>query len=258
MNKFKLSLKTVAGASFCFIAVTHAGHSIYHENFSGQSTVSLNGSAPDIRPGAEIWTSNEKYKADGSFLFSSESTSARAWLPVTIEAGKIYKLELTGTLTPGGTASQSIGVAFTSDRGDISNNLLSSARMMAAVILRNSGSVEAFANANDGSSTTAVGSSLGNSISGSSLCIVLSTYTDDTKWKADYYINDTLIGTYTWDTTPTAITRVAISTGTSSGNLAGTFHEFRLNDITAEKRLSLILISRSGTSLPGCACPIRF
>jgi hypothetical protein len=204
----------------------------YYDTFSGQSTDGLNGSAPDIRPDTETWTSNEKYKADGSFSFSSESTSARAWLPVTIEAGKIYSLELTGTLTPGGTSSQSIGVAFTSDRGDVGNNLLTSARMIAAIILRNNGEAAAFANANNSSTLITLASSPGNSISNARIRAVLSTYTDDTKWKADYYINDMLLDTYTWEVAPTMIARVAISTGTSSGNLAGTFDEFKLTAVS--------------------------
>jgi len=223
-------------------AVANAGIiTNYYDNFSGQSTDGLNGAAPDIRPGTETWTSNDRYKADGSFSFiSPDSTSGRAYLPVTIEAGKIYSLELTGTLTPGGTASQSIGVAFTSDRGDISNNLLSSARMMAAIILRNSGSVEAFANPNNGSSHTALKTSAGNSLSDATLRVVLSTYTDDTKWKADYYINDMLLDTYTWEVAPTTIMRVAISTGTSNGNLAGTFDEFKLTVIPEPATIGML------------------
>jgi hypothetical protein len=211
----------------------------YYDNFSGLSTDGLNGLAPDIRPGTETWTSNDRYKADGSFSFSSEATSGRAWLPVTIEAGKIYKLELTGTLTSPSSA-QSIGVAFTSDRGDVSNNLLTSARLMAGMILRNNGEAVTYANANNSSTLTTLANSTGNSISGSTLCVVLSTYTDDTKWKADYYINGTLIDTYAWDATPIAITRVAISTGTSTGTLAGTFDEFKLTVIPEPATIGML------------------
>jgi len=79
---------------------------IYSNSFSGTSAT-LNGAAPDIRPGTETWTSSTTarpagatvypsgpcFTADGTFWgVGTGSLPQSAYLPVTLEAGKIYTL----------------------------------------------------------------------------------------------------------------------------------------------------------------------
>lgn len=82
-------------SSMCLLMVTAATSAqIYFDDFDGESTVDLNGTAPDIRPGDETWTAGENaqhWKADGS---KSQNGHSTAWLPFTPEAGLIYALSL--------------------------------------------------------------------------------------------------------------------------------------------------------------------
>lgn len=75
-----------------FTAATSA--QIYFDDFSGEPTVDLNGTTPDVRPGDEVWIAGENaqhWKADGSKSQDGQST---AWLPFTPASGLIYALSL--------------------------------------------------------------------------------------------------------------------------------------------------------------------
>lgn len=76
---------------------------IYQDDFSGGSTTDLNGLAPDVRPGAEVWAANPLFKADG--LVGPGANDASAWLPFTPQAGNIYTLTTTYEVDPASQTS---------------------------------------------------------------------------------------------------------------------------------------------------------
>ncbi len=76
---------------------------IYADDFSGSSNVTLTGTAPDVRPGTETWTSNSNgyFRADGTYDATPNSNGG-VWLPFEPEAGNVYTLSADVTDTGGG------------------------------------------------------------------------------------------------------------------------------------------------------------
>lgn len=89
--------------ALAFITVTQSASAliIYQDDFSGSSTDNLEGLAPDVRPGTEVWTmpnslALRQWKANGNveaggFLNGQNSIQ----LPFTPQPGNIYKLRTT-------------------------------------------------------------------------------------------------------------------------------------------------------------------
>ncbi len=64
---------------------------LYSDDFSGASPSPLNGTAPDVRPGAQTWAASALWFADGS---KPGNGSGNAWLPFIPAAGNRYNLSL--------------------------------------------------------------------------------------------------------------------------------------------------------------------
>ncbi|MFA5689406.1 MAG: hypothetical protein WC959_09720 [Kiritimatiellales bacterium] len=75
---------------------------IYQDDFNGPRKELLNGAAPDVRPGSEVWATDNRnfdysWKRNGSAYGNSPANSSAA-LPFTVETGKIYTLTADFTL----------------------------------------------------------------------------------------------------------------------------------------------------------------
>jgi hypothetical protein len=98
-NRRKMQWKPVALRGPGLLALFLAGQSafaelIYHETFSGSGR-SLNGTAPHTAPGAETWSSSDRWRDDGS---KTVNGGGDASLPFVPAAGKVY--QLSATLNP--------------------------------------------------------------------------------------------------------------------------------------------------------------
>jgi hypothetical protein len=93
---------------------------IYQDDFSGQGSVSLNGQAPDVRPGAETWTINNStalplgWRANGDVIATGGGVNGQTaiQLPFTPQPGNIYTLKGRISLTTG--TGQWVGLGFSS------------------------------------------------------------------------------------------------------------------------------------------------
>jgi hypothetical protein len=65
---------------------------IFSDDFSGDATVDLNGTTPDVTTGGATWVASLDYKADGSFADTAEGSMSLAFTPVD---GKVYTLDAT-------------------------------------------------------------------------------------------------------------------------------------------------------------------
>ena len=86
-----------------------AARVIYADDFSG-GDVTLSGLPPDVRPGGETWTAN----TDGDFRANGNvqgDGNDGAWLPFTIEPGRVYALSADINTTNGGTDGITLGFA---------------------------------------------------------------------------------------------------------------------------------------------------
>jgi hypothetical protein len=93
MHRFDncIRLVTVAIAIALPFAGRALGQVIYQDDFSGSGT--LNGAAPDVRPGTETWDATE-WQADGTITSPAIGTGSNAFLPFAPVAGQIYTLSL--------------------------------------------------------------------------------------------------------------------------------------------------------------------
>jgi len=86
------ALLTLIAAGLFAGACGSAGAAVlYFDDFDGLSSTDLNGTAPDVRPGAETWTAQSRWKADGS---KSANGHANAWLPFSPLPEREYILSL--------------------------------------------------------------------------------------------------------------------------------------------------------------------
>ncbi|MBN1796634.1 MAG: immunoglobulin domain-containing protein [Sedimentisphaerales bacterium] len=83
---------------------------IYQDNFDGPTGTDLDGLAPDIRPGSEVWDAGVTIDADGEITYDDVVFGDSAYLPFTPESGHLYKLSVTMDAYEGGDW---LGVGFT-------------------------------------------------------------------------------------------------------------------------------------------------
>jgi len=188
------------------------------DGFSGSPATGLNGRAPDVRTGLETWAAPEGYKADGSY---SAAANGSAWLPITIEAGKTYKISAEVSIHSAASATYWAGIGFGTDSLLTASALTQATRGAAALALRHDGKITAYVNGG-----TQAGSDLADNGDTVSLALVLKTHADGTPWTAEYYVGETLRWTHEVAANP-AITRVAVGNGGAGANEGG-FKNFRL------------------------------
>ncbi|WP_269523297.1 PEP-CTERM sorting domain-containing protein [Coraliomargarita parva] len=93
---------------------------IYSDNFDGAAT-SLNGVAPDVRPGSETWTSSN-LNADGSIA----SVSTTSWLPYAFQNGMIYSATLASDIAYQASSTTPVYFGFTENDPFNSGNIMGS------------------------------------------------------------------------------------------------------------------------------------
>lgn len=109
------SFLRVAGVLGACVFQSVFAATIYQENFDGDNTTNLNGTAPDTRPGSEVWTATTggtAIRTDGS-IAATGGTSA--WLPASLQSGFTYTLSSNVDIVFQASSVTPTGVAFTSD-----------------------------------------------------------------------------------------------------------------------------------------------
>lgn len=217
-------------ASLCLVGLLCAGATlpltaatVFHEDFVGDSSTNINGTAPDTRPGSETWTaipSGTFLRTDGT-IAATGGTSA--WLPITLQSGHVYTVSAsvnisyqTGSVTP-------IGIAFTSDSPLSTGAVnLADSNDYSVLQVRRGGSWVYFEGETNNSTPTASGTGLFTS-SQTNYEIRLVLDTSGSNWTVAGYmagnqidLNGASAGLlFTYATNPT-ITGVGVNYGSSS------------------------------------------
>jgi len=103
---------------------THA-ETLYSEDFNGGSGT-LAGVAPDVAPGAEVWsigdTTEIRITENGDIL----SDNSIAYLPISLEVNTTYILTTTFNLSASSTDTSWLAQGFSTETGTLSSNRLAS------------------------------------------------------------------------------------------------------------------------------------
>jgi len=200
---------------------------VYQEDFDGDNTTSLNGTAPNIAPGSQTWTASTTVvmHTDGSIAATG---GASAWLPYTFAANQIYTLTATVDVAYQNASVTPAGIGFTTNAP-----LSSSAVNLAAsgdygiLQLRRGGSWVFFEGDTNNSTATAAGTGLFSS-NQDNYEIKLVLDTSAANWTLAGYMNGVQVdlngaGTgmlFTYTTNP-SLTGVGINYASSSYNFEG-------------------------------------
>jgi hypothetical protein len=205
----------------------------YYGDFSGSSSAALHGAAPDIRPGSQVWTAKTDFKQDGSY--TSTAANGRAYLPLTIEAGKIYTVSADVDVKTAATASSWLGLGFASSGG---TTLAPLSGGIGTLYITKSGTLRGYS-----TNSVQIGTGLGTVGTNGNLKLVLTTYTDATPWNIDYYYNDTWKTNFNLTATlGSTISQVMIGGGGATA-INGTFDQFKVSVGSAEiRRLKLFVV----------------
>jgi PEP-CTERM motif len=95
-NIMKLKkLGIICGIAAFTVSMNHAQTVIYFDDFSGSSSNNLDGTAPDISPGAQLWTGGlNRFLADGSYNSISSVSPVNIRLPFAPVSGTIYTISV--------------------------------------------------------------------------------------------------------------------------------------------------------------------
>lgn len=224
---------------------------IYQEDFDGNNTTSLNGTAPNVAPGAQTWTSSTTVviRTDGSI---ASTGGASAWLPYAFAANQIYTLTATVDIVYQSGSVTPVGIGFTT------NTPLSSAAVNLAAsgdygILqaRRGGSWAFFEGDTNNDATTAAGTGLFTS-NRDNYEIKLVLDTSAANWTLAGYMNGTQVDLngastgmlFTYTTNP-GVTGVGFNYASSSYN----FESFTLSSSVVPEPHVATLAAASGLVL---------
>ncbi|WOO42773.1 PEP-CTERM sorting domain-containing protein [Rubellicoccus peritrichatus] len=104
MKRYSILLMLVASA------LTVNAQIIYQEDFDGD-TSDLNGTAPNIAPGSEVWQGASSFKQDGSISGGDSSI----FLPLTLDVNTTYELTLGFDMTLNNGSTSWFALGFSSD-----------------------------------------------------------------------------------------------------------------------------------------------
>ena len=227
---------TVAAlAAFALAVGTSANADIvlYSEDFSGDDTTNLHGTTPDTTIGSSTWIAHENWKADGSIAGGTSlnvpAADHSAFLAFTPTAGTIYTLSATLDKPDGGASGMWAGIGFTNDTlgtavGNNGESFFAGTNAAGPWMLwrANNDQIAAF-----GGPGTANGSGnlAGYGTGPQTLTIVLDT--TDTAWKAEWFVGNDSIYTFTYTTNPT-ISYIGLG---RENNAAADFSSFSLTVI---------------------------
>jgi hypothetical protein len=223
---------------------------IYQDNFDGD-TSTLNGAAPDVRPGTQTWTASTTVviRTDGTIATTG---GASAWLPVSLAANQIYTLTASVDIAYQASSTTPIGIGFTS------NTPLSSAAVNLAssgdygiLQTRRGGNWAFFEGDTNNGTPTSTGTGLFSS-SQDNYEIKLVLDTSAVNWTLAGYMNGVQVdlngaGTgmlFTYTTNP-SITGVGISYASNSY----VFESFTLSSDVVPEPQAAALIAAGGVAL---------
>lgn len=208
---------------------------IYTDDFSGAVGTALNGTAPDIRPGSEVWEAIEgvplgssDFRADGSLDGSSTGS-----LAFTVEGNKVYTFSLDlniSNMDSGSADWAGIGLNSSSPApgwmlGDAFGNIL----------LRRNGGAQALAL---GGSPTSINVGSGTYGTGThELKMVLDT--SASTWTVDFQIDGGSLGISNVDAADASFGTKYISIG-STISMAGSFDNLSLTVIPEPETIGLV------------------
>ena len=87
---------------------------LYQDDFSGDSGTLLDGQAPDIAPGDEVWLAGDDIAANGVATYDGTVYGDSAYLPFNFETGKLYVLTVEFTNVSSSVNTDDwVGVGFT-------------------------------------------------------------------------------------------------------------------------------------------------
>ncbi len=112
---FKVSAAALSCVLFCSALSSNASAAtVFNETFDGDNTTNINGTAPDARPGSEVWTASTGtiLRTDGSI---ATTAGASAWLPFAVQSGYIYTLTATAFVQYNSGSTAQFGIGFTAD-----------------------------------------------------------------------------------------------------------------------------------------------
>lgn len=198
---------------------------IYSDDFSGEASSELNGSAPDTRPGTETWlssTGTPSWKADGSVTGSGQSN---AFLPFSPASGFTYTLAVAlNPATPSET-SDWLAVGFTqtaSVSGGYWFSLNASPWMLARVDRSGEDGIQTFLGTN-----TSEAADHPSAAGVLNLKIVLDT--TESEWSVQWFLNDSELRSVAYTANP-SISYVALGKMFSA---EGAVSSFTLSSVSA-------------------------
>ena len=218
---------TFAAVAMAFIAGAANAAVIFSDDFSGDATVDLNGTTPDVTTGGATWVATSNYKADGSFTLDAPATMSLAFTPVD---GSVYTLDAQ-IEDLGGNHWAQLGFG----NGQPTDALWSGRAWNLLRIASDTGNSHAtyLKDLNGGAGWSSLG--LLRYADDLDVRIVLDTTGGTGSWTATYYAKAGNVGTYTEVRSAVTLTDETIdSVGFSTYNAAneGKLNSFSLSDDT--------------------------
>ncbi|MGE9294764.1 MAG: PEP-CTERM sorting domain-containing protein [Puniceicoccales bacterium] len=167
------------------LAATASAQLVYQDNFDGPATT-LNGVAPDVRPGSETWAS-ENLNANGSISTGSMSS----WLPYTFAEDMEYTLTLSSNFAFDGQSSTPVYLGFTENSPFNTGNMMGFAQNTFGILaVTRGGGYEFLPGPNNDTPATATGanSTLFNQSGVYDMQLVLTTYSTQ-DWTLTGYVD---------------------------------------------------------------------
>lgn len=215
-----LTLAAVAMATLAFTAQAVTAAVIYSDSFT--RTGDLNGTAPDVAPGAETWTSTN-WETTGT-VSSASSNGAAGYLPFAPSAGTVYTLSADIDVTSTTHAQHFYGIGFTTA---IHANPFENP-VPAYLFEGGSNGWDAFAAANNGG----VGNVAQGTAPAGAVTYAIELDTTAAAWTAKFFVNGGEVASHTYVTNPT-INYVALGDWhAESGGTDGSLDNFTLSQVT--------------------------
>ena len=229
MKLNKLSKTPRSLAAFAGLTLGAKAAVIYSDSFT--RTGDLNGTAPDVAPGAETWTSTN-WETTGT-VSSASSNGAAGYLPFVPSAGTVYTLSADIDVTVTTHALHFYGIGFTTA---IHANPFENP-VPAYLYEGQSNGWDAFAAANNGAHPGNVGS--GTAPAGA-VTYAIELDTTAAAWTAKFFVNGGEVASHTYVTNPT-INYVALGDWhAESGGNDGSLDNFTLSQIPEPGSLALL------------------
>ena len=187
------------------------GAVVFQDDFSGNGAA-LNGTAPDTRPGSEVWDSDSGLFDNGT-VSAGSNTTASATLPFTPESGFLYTLELDVDVTSGD--NDWVGLGFLSTGSDF---FISSGISWMLARDTESNGMQTFL----GTGTTG---NEGHTQPAGELALKIVLDTQDSNWSVEWFANGSSLRETTFTTNP-SIGRVGFGRNNTA---AGSVDNFSLS-----------------------------